>query len=191
MVIKKLLILLVFLIGLTFVLFRLQGGTTKTIETPIVQSQTQTTTENREVGSADGSMKLKMFITKSSSGSATYSFSTTNQTGKTLPFFEKTTKFEETMSLPANSWSPNNKYFFIEDKNGYLTDYLVFKASGESFMAEEKYLNATVLFNQKVKDYNLKSITGWDDPVLMSVRTVNGPHFWFDITTQSFIQLAR
>lgn len=188
MVVKKFLLILVLLLGLAFFLVKYQTGTPKVLETPIPSSQSST--EKSEVKSADGSIKLSMTVKKQDTASV-YSFSVIDQTGMVTPLFEKKATLGETMSLPLNAWSPNNKHLFIEDHIGSRIDYLVFNANAALFPNGDKYLNATDLFNQKVKNYNLKAITGWDDPVLMSVRTINGPHFWFDITTQSFIQLFR
>lgn len=188
MVIKKILIILLFLIGVSFLIGKYEAGSKKALETPIPSPQTSESTTS--VPSADGIMNLKM--TKNIlNGSVVYSFIALDNTGKKSFLYQKKATLGESMALPANSWSPNDKYLFIDDKNGYLTDYLVFKANGEPFANGAQYLNATLLFNQKVKNYNLKTMTGWDDPVLISVRTVDGPHFWFDITNQSFIQLVR
>lgn len=147
--------------------------------------------QTSEVRSLEGTLKLLMIKKDNENGNTLHSFLVSDESGKTTSIFEKTVGRGEIMSLHHNSWSPNNKYVIIEDKRGSLTDYLVFKTNGEPFTNGQKYLNATALFNEKVKNYNLKAITGWDDPVLMSVLTVKGPKFWFDVTTQSFIQLAR
>lgn len=157
----------------------------------LISPQASAVPETSEVRSLEGTLKLVMTRKENSDETATYSFTTSDASNKKTLIFGKTVGKGE-MMLPAhNSWSPNDKYVFIEDIKGSLVDYLLFKANGESFASGEKYLNVTALFNQKVKNYNLKAITGWDDPVLMHVITVNGPLFWFDVTTQSFIQLAR
>lgn len=147
--------------------------------------------QTSEVRSLEGTLKLLMTKEDNENGNTVYSFLISDESGKTTPIFEKTVGRGEVMSLPQNSWSPNNKYVFIEDKKGFLVNYLLFKSNAESFANGGKYLNVTNLFNLKVKNYNLKAITGWDDPVLMSIFTVKGPKFWFDVTTQSFIQLVR
>lgn len=144
-----------------------------------------------EVRSLEGTLRLIMKENKNEDRTTTYTFTVSDALGKTTEIFSKTVGTGEVMSLHHNSWSPNNKYLLIEDKKGTLIDYLVFKTSGEPFENGQKYLNATALFNQKVKNYNLKAMTGWADPLLVSVLTVKGPPFWFDVTTQSFIQLVR
>lgn len=157
----------------------------------VVPQEAAALPQTSEVRSLEGTLKLLMTKKDSENGNTVYSFLVSDESGKTTPIFEKTVGRGETLTLPQNSWSPNNKYVFIENKRGSLINYLLFKSNSESFANGEKYLNVTNLFNLKVKNYNLKAITGWDDPVLMSVLTVKGPKFWFDVTTQSFIQLVR
>lgn len=189
MVIKKLLaIVILIVLASTVFLYRFHRSSQIRLQNPVSTAESVT---QSSVNSPDGTIKLIMSVKKNQNGASVYSFSTKDESGNVVPIFKKTATFGESMTIPPNTWSPNNKYLFIKDTNGYKIDYLVFKANGEPFTTGESFINATALFDQKVKNYNLKSMTGWDDPVLISVRTVDGPHFWFDLTTQSFIQLAR
>jgi len=190
MVVWKLFILLIVIFATGAAVLRFQNSPSKSLETPI-SSAASPIIQNSEVRSLEGDKKLQMSAKENLDGTIKYSFSTLDSSGKNQILFVKTVGKGASMALPQNSWSPNSKYVFIEDREAGLVDYLVFKVNGEPFLNGEKYLNATALFNAKVKDYNLKSITGWDDPLLMHVLTFKGPPFWFDITTQSFIQLAR
>lgn len=186
---KKIFILLVFLLGAALLTFNLQSGSSKVMDRPI--SSTPPIIQNIEVRSLNGDNKLNMTTKLNADGTTQYIFLVTVPQGKTTQLFTKTAGKGEEMVPAHNSWSPNSKYVFLEDRKGSIVDYLLFKANGEPFVNEQKYLNVTALFNEKVKNYELKGVTGWDDPVLMHVQTQNGPLFWFDLTTQSFIQLAR
>jgi len=185
---KKLLILLFVLFAALVSLFAYQAGSKKQ-ETPLASASP--IVQNSEVRSSEGDKKLKMSAKENLDGTISYSFSVPDSLGKSQLIFAKTVGKGASMALPQNSWSPNSKYFFIEDREAGGVDYLVFKVNGEPFLSGEKYLNVTFLFAEKVKNYNLKAITGWDDPVLVHVLTVKGPPFWFEITSQSFIQLVR
>ena len=186
---KKLLILLIALIVLTILIIGFQKNASKSLEAP---SPTSTPiVQNSEVRSLEGDNKLNMTTNINANGTVQYNFSVTDSSGKIMQLFTKTVGKGEEMIPAHNSWSPNNKYVFIENRKGSAVDYLLFKTSGEPFVNSQSYLNVTALFNEKVKNYELKAITGWDDPVLMHVLTYNGPPFWFDLTTQSFIQLVR
>ena len=190
MVVKRLLAILfvIVLAGVVVLSYRSGPSSQKSYQNPL--SKLPPESQETVVDSPDGTIKLVMTKKKNQNGALIYSFSTKEESGKSLKIFEKTATFGEEMSLPQNSFSPDNKYLFIKDTNGYKTDYLVFRVNGEPFSTGEEFINATELFDQKVKGYNLKSLTGWDDPVLMNILTVNGPRFWFDITTRSFIQLV-
>ncbi len=185
---KKLLILLIALILVLFIVKDYKSGSSKSVETPVPSASPSI--QRNETRSLEGDKKLIMTTKQNADGKIQYTFLIPNS-GNELVIFTKVADRGETINLPQNSWSPSSKYVFLEDRRGSMVDYLVFKTNGEPFADGQKYLNATALFNAKVKDYNLKAITGWDDPVLMHVLTFNGPPFWFDLTTQSFIQLVR
>ena len=98
------------------------------------------------------------------------------------------------MMLPANSWSPDNKYVFVQKKENGIIDSFVLKASGEPFVKTEQYLDVRALFEQHKTKYTLKDATGWDAPELLHITTVNGsekgPSYWFEIPSKAFLQLA-
>lgn len=182
-------IILLFVSILGFVILGRGVNLSKTSVQQVV-SPTPSPYQSSEVLSPDGSKKVTLKSYTLNNGLTVYSVYTSDKNGlNKSPIFSKTLS-RGSIALPANSWSPDNKYLFIEDREG-IDNYLVFKSSGLAFGDGEKYLNATLLFNTKVKNFMLKAITGWDDPVLMSVRTTDGTHFWFAVETQNFIQLVR
>lgn len=186
---KKLILLLIVLIVLAFLMIGFRNNASTSLVTALPSATP--ITQSSEVRSLEGDNKLNMTTRLNTNGTTQYKFLVTDSSGKTTQLFTKTVAKGEEMVIAHNSWSPNNKYVFIEDRRGSVIDYLLFKANGELFTNNQSYLNVTALFNEKVKNYNLKAVTGWDDPVLMHVQTYNGPPFWFDLITQSFIQLAR
>lgn len=101
----------------------------------------------------------------------------------------------ETISIPFNTWSPDNKYFFLKRSSLNTTEFLVFKATGESF-SETPYLNITELFLKKEFPYKIKEVTGWASNTYAVVQTINpetmqnGPSYWFNVYNGGFIQLS-
>ena len=99
------------------------------------------------------------------------------------------------MSISPNSWSPDKKYVFLqENRSGSIYDVLVFKTSGEPFLVTEQYVSVAPLFTNRKTEYYLTDVTGWDSPTLLHMVTAvdaskKGPPYWFDVTSQSFIQL--
>ncbi len=159
------------------------------VNTP-VPSSSPSPNRQTTVNSADGTMTVIMKYVLNLNGSSIYSFYIQDNSKKTQKLIFSKTKTAGSMSLPANSWSPDNKTIFIQDSEGGVDSFLVLKASGEEF-STGKYLDVVTLYNKSKNAYNFRDLTGWDDPVLLHVRTVGGPNFWFDITSQSFLQLAR
>jgi hypothetical protein len=100
------------------------------------------------------------------------------------------------MQLPANSWSPDNKFIFISGNTPEGLKVLVFRATGEPFADGQSVVDLSALFREKLPNAVLRGVTGWDDPALLHVFTYNadksiGYSYWFDIWSKSFIQLAH
>lgn len=147
--------------------------------------------QNSEVHSADGEMNLVMQKQEQKDGSVVYSFFTSDVSGKNKKIlFEKTVKTDVSITIPKNSWSPDNKYVFLRENKLNSFDFLVFKASGENFSNGEKYIDIMPRFIDSKIKHEMQDVTGWDSPTLLHVVT-SGPSYWFDITTKAFLQLAR
>lgn len=166
---------------------------TNQVETLIV---TEPVTEKvGEVRSLDGiaTLILERTINKNDQ-TQIYSFKTADASS---PIFTKTVSLSTSMALPANSWSPGNKYVFIEEKNEQgERNYLVLKASGEPVAKDQPYYNVGALFTAKKIKYILSEATGWASPTLLILTTKkdqenSGPSFWFEIPSKAFLQLSR
>ncbi len=155
---------------------------------------TPTVNPDREVHSPDGKMKIVMKISNQSDGSKLYSFYVSALSGENQKLLFSKTVENGSMTLPLNSFSPDDKYVFLREDDSNSFTFLVFKANGDSFSDGQNYLDVATLFIQKKVQYVFKDVTGWDDPTLLHVTTstgnTKGPSFWFDIDSRSFIQLA-
>lgn len=128
--------------------------------------------------------------------SVIYSFfvSDTNSTNQKL-IFEKTENLSQSLIIPFNTWSPDNVYFFLKEEMKSINNYYVFYSSGKTFSNNNQYINIQELFTKKFSRYTIENVTGWATPnlLIINTRTENGdkgPSFWFDLPSQSFIQLA-
>lgn len=152
--------------------------------------------DEKKVDSSDGTKTLLMQAAHSSNYARDYSFFTRDiKTGTQSLLFSKHAVKNETLQVPLNTWSPDNKLVFLLDILQDGMHYLVFKTNGDLF-TDKQYIDVKDLFALKVKNYELADVTGWDSETLMHVKTntpdgTTGPHFWFDVPSQSFIQLAR
>ena len=159
---------------------------TTTLEPEVVMSQI----------SSDGTKKLNMKTTDNENNSKTYTFSTSDGSGANEQIiFSKTLDFKRTMSIPYNTWSPDNKYFFIQEHGEEGDSVMVFNASGELFANQEKYLDLTGLFKQSGNKNNFSVATGWAAQNLVIFNTTTqentkGPSFWFEVPSRAIIQLS-
>ena len=148
-----------------------------------------------EASSLEGTMKLilKKMVDKNNQ-TQTYSFISSDSSS---PIFTKTVGLSQSMAIPANSWSPDNKYVFVEEKNEQgEKNYLVLKASGEPFTDGQQYYDVKSLFMAKKTQYTLDKITGWASSNLLIITTLTeqstkGPSYWFEVPSKAFLQLSR
>ena len=143
--------------------------------------------------SPDGTKKLIMKTTHNANGTFTYVFTTTDGSGaNNQQLYTTIVKGSENMSIPFNTWSPDNQYLFIQ-KNG--NNVLVFKASGEPIASGQAYFDVPDLFNAQVKKDIFSRATGWASPTLLIINTTTqdntkGSSYWFEVPTKAIIQLA-
>ncbi len=143
-----------------------------------------------EVHCGDGSMTLIRKIEFQSGQPQTYSFRVASLTGQDRnerQIFSMTAEAGKELSIHLNSWSPDNKYVFLQEKDqaGNL-NYLVFKASGEPFANNELFLDVGAFFKQKLPKYSLREATGWASPIFVNIATNEGPAYWFDVQSLAF-----
>lgn len=154
---------------------------------PILKIETASQT------SPDGTKNLKMKKIPDSDGS--YAFIFTIMDGSSAnehALYTAKVQNPDNLSIPFNTWSPDNKYLFIQKKeNGAL----VFKATGEPITSGQTFFDVGDLFTDKVKKVIPKVVTGWASPTLLIVNTVKedntkGPSYWFEVPSQAIIQLS-
>lgn len=143
--------------------------------------------------SPDGTKKLNMKKTSKTDGTSDYVFTVTDGSGENgHEIYTATLPTSESFSIPFNTWSPDDKYFFIQ-KNG--TGALVFPAAGEPVNTDQKYLDTTEIFTDKIKTVTPKLVTGWASYALLIVNTVKedggtGPSYWFEVPSKTIIELS-
>ena len=106
--------------------------------------------------------------------------------------FETTLTGDGQLSIPFNTWSPDNKYVFLKQTQQLDRDYLVFPVSNVGVTSP---IRIRELFAAKYPDYLIKEITGWAAPGLLIINSVtvngeSGPSFWFAPSSLSFTRLS-
>lgn len=163
----------------------------------LLPTPTPTPVKPQEVHSLDGKMNLIMTTTPQSDGLVTYTFSTSEvESPNPVVLYEKTVGKETVLSVPANSWSPQNEYVYIVEEADGVKNYLVLETSGKTFSTGDTLLSVVPFFEKYKDEYSIKDITGWDAPTLLHVKTTKkngepGQLFWFEVPTQAFMPLFR
>lgn len=150
------------------------------------QAAPQTTT----VGSSDGTHSVTMKEEKNGSGKSTFTFLISDQT-----IYTKTLDSGESFSIPFNAFSPDSKYLFLKETGKSEPSYIALTSEGTPITKDNQTITFSDLFAQKLPSYKITDVTGWASPTLIVINTdkldgTQGPSFWFEIPTQSFILLS-
>lgn len=146
--------------------------------------------------SPDGAKKVLMKITENSDNTSTYDFSTADENGANEQnVFTKILDSSKNMTIPFNTWSPDDKYFFIQENLGNNKKIYVFEANGALFLQGEPFLNLTDEFVKKNTGNNFDEATGWASETLIIINTKKpdgkkGFSYWFEIPSKAIIQLS-
>lgn len=195
------LILIAIAAGLTFFLYR-DGFPFKfnvAASLPSVQMPSEVVapkvTETSQI-SPDGEKFVIMTATENSDGITAYQISTENADGTNkIQVYTQNLDSTRNMSVPYNTWSPDDKYFFVQENFGKDKRILVFQATGEPFSQEEPYLDAASIFKAKETGNIFDEATGWASETLIIINTVKkdgskGYSYWFEVPSKAVIQLS-
>lgn len=166
---------------------------------PTVQAPTEVISPKVTLSSQispDGTKKVILKVTENNNDTKTYDFSVSDENGASELFiFTKTLDSSKTMTIPFNTWSPDNKYFFIQENAEGSKKILVFEGSGAPFTTGEAYLDATDLFEKQNTGNNFAEATGWASETLIIINTkkqdnTKGFSYWFELPSKAIIQLS-
>jgi hypothetical protein len=153
------------------------------VPVPVVEAREPIVTS---VGSPDGKLTLTMKNEDTAKGPV-YTFFTTNLAGDRNLLFTKTASVGATLSIPENTFSPDNKYVFLKEEYAGVTNYFLPVPSG--------IIDISAMFTAKYPDYVVTDMTGWGGINLIVINTDKvrggiGPSFWFDVPNRSFYRLS-
>jgi len=140
-----------------------------------------------------GTKKVTLTIKHNADGAKTVVITTQDSSGNNQQqIYTTNIGATDTISIPFNTWSPNDKYFFVVKNN---TDVMVFNASGAAFPDGEAYLDASDAYNQKNTGFTFQEATGWASETLIIINTTTsdnqkGPSYWFEVPSKAVIRLS-
>lgn len=171
------------------------GYTAPTATVPIV-STTAPKIDMASQPTPDGKKKLLMEATHKKDIS-TYVFTTSDGSGDNIqPLFTTTIQASASatagLNIPFNTWSPDNKYLFIQTNDG---NAWVFNATGKEIIPGQRYLDVKNLFDAAGKKETYHETTGWASPTLLIINTTTpdgakGNSYWFEVPSKAIIQLS-
>lgn len=141
------------------------------------------------VGSPDGKFTLVEKSVKGGGG-VTYTFSVS---GKDI--FITTVDPAVTISIPGNTWSPDDKYVFLKEAGLTGVEFFALSATTASTDQNNQTANITDLFAKKYPDLTIQDATGWGGINLIVFNTLKsdgsrGSSFWFEMPDHAIIQLS-
>lgn len=146
--------------------------------------------------SSDGTKMLSRKITGDENGTKILTLSTNDSAGTNkLTVFTKILDSNQSVIIPFNTWSPDNKYFFVLERGTGEDRVMVFKGSGDIFDNGGKYLDLTAAFKNYNSPNNFSEATGWASETLIIFNTTTpdntkGPSFWFEVPTKAIYSLG-
>lgn len=145
--------------------------------------------EVNSVSSPDGKFMLVMKKTKNGN-EVDYSFTVSGRV-----IFERTVDSSVSFSIPANTWSPDNKYVFLKETDATNINFFVLSAAKDPSLQNDQTANISGLFSKKYPDLTIGDVTGWGGINLVIVNSeksvgVRGPSFWYYAPSPSFTQLS-
>ncbi len=189
-----LLIILVILV-LTFGL-KFSGRSQSVIIKQIFATPTPTPFPDKTItmDSGDGKVALTQTIKTQVGGNTNNLFTVTDKSNNNqTSLYEKTESYPNTLTIPANSWSSDNKQLFLIEK-GTETHYYVFKADNTNYSGDQKFLDIGSYWAKSKINYTIRNVTGWASGDLLYIYTSkadgsNGPQYWFVVSSRKFLQL--
>lgn len=147
------------------------------------------------VGSPDGKWKLTMKEEKGKD-SINYTFTAGNTLdGIQNVIFTKNLPLGESMSIPANTFSPDDKYVFLKHTSAVGDNYTALSVTGGP-IKDVQTLDFSSIFASKYEDYKITEATGWGGVNLIVFNTDKtsggiGPSFWFEVPSGAFTKLSN
>lgn len=144
--------------------------------------------------SPDGTRKLKMTVTHNKNGTLDYQFTASDFLGENAQMiYAVSLPGTEKMSIPFNTWSPDDKYFFIVNGQG---NAMVFTAAGEDIREGEQFIDVGQVFNGAGRKDTYGKTLGWASNTLLIANGIasdgsKGSSYWVEIPSKAVLQLGQ
>ncbi len=144
--------------------------------------------------SPDGTYQALLQSKDDGSGTkmSTFFTSRTDSSGSATLIYSRSPDAHTFLTIPYNTFSPGNRYVFLQETVDGVPHFLVFQTSGNRFVDGQQYLDVSSLFAAYTSSEVLYQVTGWASDTLLIIETDYGvgPSFWFDLAGQTFVPLS-
>ncbi|MBI5452523.1 hypothetical protein HY945_03605 [Candidatus Gottesmanbacteria bacterium] len=167
----------------------------ESIQEPTPTATPAPKTDITEQPAPDGRKKLRMTTVVGSDTEKTFTFTVIDTaTNEEKIAYKTITSNDENLSIPFNTWSPDDKYFFIKQVTNSGTDSLVFRGDGAPITETEQFLNSTSIFKAQITNNKYQDTTGWASETLLIINTTTPSDtiqsYWFEVPSKAIIPLA-
>lgn len=146
--------------------------------------------------SPDGTKLLTMTQTVGRDGSKKYEVVASDSDGsnqKTIYTGSGSAKGD--MSIPFNTWSPDDRYVFVNRTDDTGVSAIVMRADGEALTSESQTFDAKALFDSRETGNTYQEATGWASETLVVINSVkqdggNRLSYWLEVPSAAIIPLS-
>lgn len=145
--------------------------------------------------SPDGTKKVTMTTQINKDFTKTYIFTTSDSDGKNKKTALQIVLGKDSMHIPFNTWSPDNRYFFVIHKSPSKEEAIVARADGKPIAEDQLSYNITDNFEARDTGNIYDETTGWASETLLIINTktkdnTKGPSYWFEVPSKAIIALS-
>src|SRR5882672_563122 len=142
--------------------------------------------------SSDGTKTLTLKTIQNKNGTKTFDITTSDNQSF---MYSKTFSGDESLTIPFNTWSPNNRYFFIQKNTATQATFMVFNDNGDPFANGNAYLDLSGDFTNHAPNALFDQATGWaaDNLIIITTKLTDGSEgtsYWYEVPSESVISLS-
>ncbi len=165
------------------------------VPTPTPTSEPTPAVETFSQPAPNGAKKVTMKVSTNKDATKTYSFTTSDgDDSNQKSIYSVTLPPEENMSLPFNSWSPDDKYLFLTHHTAAVNEALVFRGDGTPMTELDQHYEVYATFKAKNITNTYNETTGWASETLLIVNTTTPggtvQSYWFEVPSKAIIPLS-
>jgi hypothetical protein len=146
--------------------------------------------------SPDGTKLLTIKQTTNQDTTKTYTITTSDVDGNNQQtIYTASASAKDYMNIPFNTWSPDDKYVFINRTDTVGARAIIMRADGTPLTTNNQTFDAKTLFDARNTNSNYQEATGWASETLVIINTIKqngekGSSYWLEVPSGAIIPLS-